>query len=182
VNLYFRYEQSEDEFFRLIPVRYESLEVSNQIIAEQKSNKKKPAGISKSLDETKFKLVQCSEGNTEKPATFVLIPPSSDNTACIEKMLSHQDDVEDEPSGSNAGRVKHQRSRKRKRTADEYLKVVKVSRAKLTKESAKTKSKKLKSVPLKKSNKKNIQISIAEVDHDGNIIKSEVVESQEIVI
>jgi hypothetical protein len=64
---------------------------------------------------------------------------------------------------------------------DDYLKVVKVSRAKLAKEYAESKSKKLKSVSLKRSSK-NIQILIAEVDHDGNIIKSKVVESQEIGI
>ncbi|XP_077298898.1 histone H4 transcription factor [Arctopsyche grandis] len=199
----FRYEESEDGFYRLMPLRYESLEVSKQIMAEQNEKKTFDDKILEEKDIDDFKVVQCFKGDNEKPASFLVLPSSIQDKESLKAILTAQkeNDVLDKKSDYNDNARAIKKPNKVKKTNKKSI--GKNLRNKRTRTEINNSSssqtdvfnsssqvninefscmKRFRNFSPSKQEPKNIEISIAHIDKDGNIIKSEVIESQEMIV
>lgn len=176
-----RYVLGEDGIYRLS---------SSQVNISSES---KPKEVTK-LSDANYKVVQCATASVETPASFVILQPNQESTN-IETILAMQGtSIKENVEVNECFQVS-----KRRKVCPKPSKKKKTPKQDTIKEEME------KSQPSVKGNDmpdvknfslfgtdacstnslpqiKNIEISIADVDQHGNIVKTEVLESQEVML
>lgn len=181
ILFYFRYVLSEDGIFRLCQSQ---VNISSEM---------KPKEVTK-LSDANYKVVQCATASVEKPATFVILQPNQESTS-IETILAMQGtSIKENVEINECLQVS-----KRRKVCPKASKKKKVPKQEIIKEEMEEPQPSVKGndMPDVKNfslfgtdvcstnslpQLKNIEISIADVDHHGNIVKTEVLESQEVML
>lgn len=187
---------SEDGYYRLMPIRYECLATE---LTEEQDDKNTFQSKNLEKDAEEFQILQCSEGNNEKPASFVVVPSSVDDPESFkDAMLAHRENKVLKSNSKNVdqkinknSKVKNSRKSVNKNTKSKRIKMDTSHSESFSNNVVDEKSNSEiddcsqfaphnSSINGKQPN--SIVISIAHVDEEGNVIKKEIIKSEEMVI
>lgn len=174
---------SEDGYYRLIPIRYESLGPEEQDDENRDLEK----------DAVEFQVMQCSKGDDENPASFVAVPSSVDDPESFkDALMAHKNKISKNanPKSNKNPKAKNSRKSTSKNTKSKRMKMETSHSEPATSNilNEKSNSDKEECSPSSTLNSVNdklpnsIVISIAHVDEEGKVIKKEIIKSEEMVI